>query len=184
MARAALCTVLFFAAALAAGEPYEAITPAQIHSITYDDPDILDDGGRISPVASGLDHLRKEERERFDALIAKIEKWPPSAESNPGQKTRNLLSLATFVDVSRSAFEAELAWWVFTRLQKELPKDTLTKICAWIVLNPEAGTAVKTAPELGYDWELEEKVIRERSTLYARKLLGRLLGKLPVKQTK
>ena len=83
--------------------------------------------------------------------------------------------------MTQGEFEGETAYVIFERIKKEIPKDDLIKICAWIVLKPEEGKAVTSAADLGYNGEMEEKELRERATVYAMKLLGRLLGKLPVK---
>jgi hypothetical protein len=52
-------------------------------------------------------------------------------------------------------------------------------ILAWIILAPEAGSVATTAPELGLERHPPESIIRERNQLYAKKLLGRLIGKIP-----
>ena len=160
-------------------EDYQSITEAQIKTITFDDCN--DDTGRISPVAPDITHLKNEELKRFEKLVTKLNASKLNTEKDVGQRVRNLIGISAFVDVSRSEFEGELACHVFETLKKEVPKDTLIKVCAWIAIKPGAGTAVKTAPDLGYDFEMDEQALRDRSALYARKLLGRLLNKLPAK---
>jgi ABC-2 type transport system permease protein len=50
---------------------------------------------------------------------------------------------------------------------------------AWIILNPDDGQAVTKAPELGLFRHPPERLVRQRSVIYAKKYLGRLLGKIP-----
>jgi ABC-2 type transport system permease protein len=51
-------------------------------------------------------------------------------------------------------------------------------VLAWIVLYPQEGTVITSAPELGLERQYTERFIRERTDLYARKFLGRLRGKI------
>jgi hypothetical protein len=44
---------------------------------------------------------------------------------------------------------------------------------------PQAGTTVTSAPELALGHQIREDIVRQRITLYAKKFLGRLLGKIP-----
>jgi hypothetical protein len=56
------------------------------------------------------------------------------------------------------------------------------KACAWVVLKPKEGDVIKTAPDLDIQAEIDEDEIRGRSVVYAKKMLGRLLDKLPPKE--
>jgi hypothetical protein len=58
-------------------------------------------------------------------------------------------------------------------------RDELEHILAWIALSPDAGSVINRVPELGLRRRPSEAIVRERVTLYAEKLLGRLLGKIP-----
>ncbi|MEI9975669.1 MAG: hypothetical protein WDO73_28565 [Ignavibacteriota bacterium] len=48
-----------------------------------------------------------------------------------------------------------------------------------IVLNPEDGQSVTKAPDLGLFRHPPDRLVRQRSVIYAEKYLGRLLGKIP-----
>ena len=158
---------------------WQAITEEQVKSITYEDCE--SDNGFVGPITNGLDHLSDDARKRFDEWCEKLDDWKPGQEADFGQRVRNYICLATIADMTQGEFEGETAYVIFERIKKEIPKDDLIKICAWIVLKPEEGKAVTSAADLGYNGEMEEKELRERATVYAMKLLGRLLGKLPVK---
>ena len=163
-----------------AAEAYEALTQKEIDAITYEEA-TMDDGVTI-PLRANLEHLDADAKKRFDEWSAKIDDWKPGQEENLGQQVRNWLSLVSVVDICQSEFEGETAWYVFDKLKKDVPKAKLIKITAWIALKPDAGKVVRNAPDLGYDNEQEEGEVRERTAVYSKKLLGRLLGKLPPKE--
>jgi len=94
------------------------------------------------------------------------------------QAARNLLSVAAIADISADPHEAEIGRIVFDELQTRHKHAELRRILAWVILNPGEGAVVNQAPELGLARHPPEVVVRERSALYARKYLGRLLGKI------
>ena len=55
----------------------------------------------------------------------------------------------------------------------------LTQSLAWIVLHPDDGTVPASMPELGLPGDIDGGIVRERSILYAKKVLGRIRGRLP-----
>jgi hypothetical protein len=71
---------------------------------------------------------------------------------------------------------------VFNYLKGTIPKDKLVKALAWAILHDKDGTVltnVKEIKELNIDAEIQEDDVRQRSNMYGRKLLFRLLGKKP-----
>jgi hypothetical protein len=161
-------------------DAYKKITQKEIDGITFDD--IEDDAGFITPLASDLDNLDDDSKKRLDEWVAKLNDWPGSKEEDIGQRVRNLLHIASLADMVHSEFEGETAFVIFDKLKSEIDKDVLIKACAWIILKPNDGKAVTKAPELGWDDDAEEDALRERAQMYAKKLLGRLEGKLPKKE--
>ena len=159
---------------LPAGTGYEAITAAQMDRITYEDlPGDNELATRLAPPFKAAD------TERMGEFAAKLRDWPPAGAENPGQSVRNLLSVAAIADVSADLREAEIARVVFNELQARHGRDPLRRILTWIILSPNEGTVINNAPELGLKRHPPESIIRERTVLYAKKLLGRLLGKIP-----
>jgi hypothetical protein len=156
------------------------ITRKDIDAITYEDAE--EDTGFITPLAPDLDNLDNDSKKRLDDWTAKLQDWAGAKEENVPQRVRNYLSVCSLADMVHSEFEGETAYVVFDTLKSEIDKDELIKACAWIVLKPEEGRCITRIPELGWDDDVDEDGIRERSSLYAKKLLGRLLGKLPKKQ--
>jgi hypothetical protein len=187
-ARAMLAMLLLAALAAApatrpaekrAAEPFESITQQQIETITYDD--VAVDNGFVTPLAQDLKHLEgdDERKGRFEEFVDKLEEWGPGKEKAVGQRVRNWMAVCTFGDLGRSEFEGEVPYAVFEKLKEEMPRDQLIKALAWVILKPNEGKTVTKAPELGVEDELEEEQVRLRSAVYAKKLLGRLMGKLP-----
>ena len=161
-------------------DAYKAITQKEIDSITFDD--IEDDAGFITPLAADLDNLDDDSKKRLDEWVAKLNDWPGSKVEDIGQRVRNLLHVASLADMVHSEFEGETAFVIFDKLKSEIDKDVLIKACAWIILKPNDGKAITKVPELGWDDDAEEDGLRERAQMYAKKLLGRLEGKLPKKE--
>lgn len=160
-------------------EAYESITPKDIASVTYDDVTV--DNGFICPLAKDLTNVEGDQKKRLDELNDKMDTWEPGQEKKIGQQVRNWIALCTLQDLGHGEFEAEVPFLIFDRLKKDIPKEKLRKAVAWIVLKPDDGKVILKAAELGFEDELEEAAVRERSAMYAKKLLGRLEGKLPVK---
>jgi hypothetical protein len=159
--------------------PVDAITQKDIDGINYDDAQ--DDSGFITPLAADLDNLDNDSKKRLDDWTAKLNDWAGAKEENVPQRVRNLLSVCSLADMVHSEFEGETAYVIFEKLKSEIDKDQLIKACAWIVLKPDEGRCITRIPELGWDDEIEEDGIRERVSMYSKKLLGRLVGKLPKK---
>ena len=147
------------------------ITEAEIAEIRLDglpgDHDIL------APLAPALsDSAASREFAR------KLAPWPPSNLDDAGQSIRNLVAVAAVADLCADPLEAEIGRVVFRRIATFDPAAARQAL-AWIVLNPEDGKVVTKAPELGLFRHPPERLVRQRSVLYAEKYLGRLLGKIP-----
>jgi hypothetical protein len=159
---------------------YAKITQKEIDAIEFDD--LPEDNGVVTPVAADLDNMDNDSRKRLDDWTSKLNDWAGAKEENLPQRVRNLLHVAALADLVHSEFEGETAYVIFDKLKSEVDKEVLIKACAWIVLKPNEGRAVTRVPELGWDDENDEEPLRERVMLYAKKLLGRLEGKLPKKE--
>jgi hypothetical protein len=157
-------------------DPLAAITDKQIQEITYDD--LPPDQGFVTPLAENLDNLDDDSQKRLAEWTDKLNAWAGARDENAAQRVRNLLAVASLSDLGRGEFEAETAYVIFEKLRGEVDKDVLIRACAWIVLKPEEGKTPTKVPELGWEEELDETMVRERVPLYAKKFLGKLLGKI------
>jgi len=160
-------------------EPYLAITDKEINEITYEDCE-LDNGFEI-PFAASLENLADDQKERLDEWKKKFEDWKPAKEEKLGQRVRNIIALISIIDAGHGEFEAEAPYVVYEWMKMEIPKEKLIKAAAWVALKTKDGECIKTAPDMDMDAEIDEDEVRGRSSVYAKKILGRLLGKLPPK---
>jgi hypothetical protein len=156
-----------------------AITKKEIDAITYED--VEEDTGFILPIAANLDDLDNDTKKRLDDWAAKLQDWSGAKDENVPQRVRNLMTVCALSDMIHGEFEREAPYVIFDKLKAEVDKDELIKVCAWMTLKPDEGRAITRIPELGWDDEVDEASVRERASLYAKKLLGRLVGKLPKK---
>jgi ABC-2 type transport system permease protein len=160
--------------ALPAGAAYEAVTDADADKITYEDlPGDNELVTRLAPPFKNVGDLPF-----VGEFTTKLKAWPPGQVETPGQAVRNLLSVAAIADIVADLHEAEIGRIVFDELQARHGRAELRKVLTWVILRPNDGTVVVTAPELGLKRHPPAAIIRERSVLYAKKYLGRLLGKL------
>jgi len=159
---------------LSRGENYHEITAAEIDSIHYNDlPEDAEIVSRFSPPLKASDFV-----DRLGELDQKLKAWAPGRIEDVGQRARNLLSIAAIADVEEDPLEGQIARGIFDQLKATVPKSELEKVLAWIILAPDRGNVVMNAHELGFRPIPGDKIIRERSGLYAKKYLGRLLGKI------
>ena len=108
--------------------------------------------------------------------------WPPGQVADVLQRLRNLLSICAIADVAEDQNESQIPFVVFDYLRGSIQKDQLIKALTWIILHDRDGTVltnVKEIKELNIDAEIGEEDVRMRSTIYAKKMLFRLLGKMP-----
>jgi len=159
---------------LAKETAYASITDEQANGITYDD--LPGDDEVVSRLAPPI--LPEDRTVVAGGFARKLELWAPGQLADAGQSTRNLLSVAAIADISQDLHEAEIARLVFDELQARYKHAELRRILAWIVLRPDDGTVITQALELDFPRHPPEAVVRERSSLYARKFLGRLMGKI------
>jgi hypothetical protein len=162
--------------------PFAAITDEEIAKITFEDS--ANDNGWVAPVAKDLTELESNPKKQksFNEWWDKVEEWPNAKSEDTVTKVCGLIDVAALVDLDRGQFEAETAYSVFAKLTKEVPKADLVKATAWMVLKPEECPAITTAPDIGIPGPVKEEKVRARAALYAKKLLGRLEGKLPAKE--
>ena len=96
------------------------------------------------------------------------------------QRLRNLISICAIADVVQDQNEAQIPFVIFNHIRANVQKDQLIKALVYIILNDKDGTVLtnlKDLKELAIDAEVPEDSVRERLTMYAKKLLFRVLGK-------
>jgi hypothetical protein len=148
---------------------YDSIKQEQIDSISF--AELPEDDDVVTPLAPANQALSD-----FSKQLAA---WPPGNVESVGQRVRNLVSAASVADILQDPHEGQIARTVFDRLRADVDQDQLEHALAWIVLRPQDGTVITSAPELGFSGNVDEDQIRDRDLMYARKFLGKVLGKLP-----
>ena len=98
--------------------------------------------------------------------------------ANSGEAIRHLVCVATLADLAQDPQEGEIARLVYDQLRADFSDEDLRRALAWIVLCPDDGTVLTSAPALGLRREIDENAIRNRASLYAEKFLGRVTGRL------
>jgi ABC-2 type transporter len=140
------------------------------------------DAGIVTPIAPEDEDPDPDTGDHLQYIREMLPSWQPGKVADPVQRVRNILYVAAVPDVLQLPIERFAPHAVFDRLQEDIPKDQLIKILYWIALHPTDGDD-KAVNEL---WALkfsndsvDLEQTRERAAIYAVKLLGRLLGKLP-----
>jgi ABC-type multidrug transport system permease subunit len=148
------------------------ITEAQIAEIRFDS--LPADHDLVAPLAPPtLDPSPAKE------FAAKLGRWQQGKLDDSGQSIRNLVSIAAVADLCADPRESEIARLVFQQLSRGFEPAVARQGLAWIILSPEDGMALTKAPELDLYRHPPERLVRQRSVIYAEKYLGRLLGKIP-----
>jgi ABC-type transport system involved in cytochrome c biogenesis permease component len=148
------------------------ITEAEIAQIDFNA--LPGDSDIIAPLApTALDTARSRQ------FAGKLAAWLPGKLDDAGQAIRDLVSVAAVADLCADPREAEIGRLVFRQIRSRFEPAVARQALAWIVLSPEDGQIVTKAPELGLFRHPPERLVRQRSVVYAEKYLGRLLGKIP-----
>lgn len=157
----------------------EAIPAATIAAI--DLSDARSDGGWVAPVSRSLAHLDRDpaRRQRVSDLMQRIDAWAPAA-ADPLAVHRRL-NAAALADLGRSDLEAEVNWAVFASLCALPGREAMVQAAAAVVLGRSGGSALTAVEAAGLRTTVPPAEVEERIRLLGRKLLGRLLGTLPVR---
>jgi len=156
-------------------ESWQNITPAQIDGVSFDN--LPGDDGLVAPVARSLDDLPAASKTRVAGIRDLLDNWQPAQEGAVVQRVRNLLSAAAVFDVLEDPDEAAVGYVILDSIRRQVPDRDLKKVLTYIIENPSADSVLTRVPALGIRGEITEAAARERSALYARKLLKRILVK-------
>jgi len=154
---------------------WQDVTPAEINAVKFDS--LPPDEGEIAPVAKNLDDLGAVSKARVQGIQNMLDRWPPAQHGDVDQRVRSLLSAAAVFDVLEDPDEGQLAFVILTHIRRQYPAGDLERILTSIIDNPTAGTVETQVPDLGLKGAITGQAARERTGMYAAKLLKRLLGK-------
>jgi hypothetical protein len=80
-------------------------------------------------------------------------------------------------DVLEDPDEGAIGYVVLDAARREAPDPELEKALTYIIEHPGDGAVFTQVPELGIHGQITEQASRERTGMYAAKLLKRILGK-------
>jgi outer membrane biosynthesis protein TonB len=163
--------------------------PATWRDVTMDDIErdliftrLPPDEGVVTPIARADEEPDAETAAQLEKMRLALADWKPGKVSDPVQRVRNLLFVVAVPDVFQmQELERFLPYVVYERIQAEIPKDDLVKILYWIATHPFDGddSAVDQLRPLGlFSGPADMETTRDRLSVYAVKLLGRLTGKI------
>ena len=155
---------------------WEAVTDAQLAAISY--ADLPADTDIVTRVSRSFE-LEPAGASRVQEFSAALRHWAPAQVPDKAQAVRNLLSVASIADLAQDRREGEISRVVFNQLLADIPREQLRRILGWVILNPQGGSVVTDLHDLGIRRRPSESAIRLRNEIFARKLLGRMLGRLP-----
>ena len=157
--------------------PWDNVTLADIdRDLVFDR--LPPDDGVVTPVAVGGYAPFPE----TECLRSKLPEWVPGLASDPVQRVRNLLYVATVPDLYQMEdIERNTPYVVFDRIRLTVARDDLAKILYWIALHPSEGSDAAADQLRGVCLDIsgpsDQEELRNRTAIYAVKLLGRVLGK-------
>ncbi len=162
---------------------WQAVTMADItRDLVFDH--LPSDDGIVTPIAPMYEQPSQAASDQLDYMRSALAEWAPGKVADPVQRVRNDLYVAAVTDVFQLEIERYVPLLVFAQIQRDVPKDQLVKILYWIAIHPYDGddTAVNDLKSLGLEGtpgDIGE--VRNRTGVYAVKLLGRVLGKITPK---
>jgi len=140
------------------------------------------DSGVVTPIAPFDEEPDEITAAQLDKMRLALPEWQPGKVPDPVQRVRNFLYVAAVPDVFQmQELERFVPLVVYERIQEDIPKEDLIKILYWIATHPFDGDdkAVDELRPLGlFNGPADMEQTRGRSSVYAVKLLGRIIGKL------
>jgi hypothetical protein len=120
----------------------------------------------------------------LDCIQNNLTEWAPAKISDPVQRVRNLILVAVVPDIlQEDQLEPFVPRVVLDRLRKDYPREQLERILYWIATHPDQG-AIDAADRVSgacvplRGGVTDRALLRERTGIYARKMLGRVTGRI------
>jgi ABC-type multidrug transport system permease subunit len=156
-------------------EPWRDVTIDEINHVSF--ADLPPDYGVVAPVDKSLEEVPAGSRDRVSGIARLLWDWPPAQQGDLPQRLRNLLSAAAVADVLEDPDEGAIGYVVLDAAHRQAPDLELERALTYIIDHPGDGTVFTQAPELGIHGQITEPASRERTGMYAAKLLKRILAK-------
>jgi ABC-2 type transport system permease protein len=163
------------AAANGKAERWQEVTEGEIDAVSYDG--LPPDDGEVAPLAASLDGLTGSSKARVAMIEGRLRHWGPAEHGESDERVREELSEAGVFDVLEDADEGALGLMIINHIREQYPAGDLKRILTFIIENPKAGSVETDVAGLGVRGQITEDAARERTVMYAKKLLKRLVGK-------
>jgi hypothetical protein len=159
--------------------PWQAVKIPPVESGLYER--LPPDNGVVAPIASIDEAIYPELADHLECVRSTLPAWGPGQVDDPVQRVRNYLYVAAVPDMFQmEPLERWLPLVVLDRLKRDIPGEQLTRILYWIASHPSEGddSAADQLRAVCIDaaGPSDLATLRERTTFYALKLLGRLTG--------
>jgi hypothetical protein len=167
-------------AAASAGAPWQRVTLDQI-SKEIDFTRLPPDDGVVTPIAPADEDPEPALVPELDRIRHRLSAWKPGHVTDQVQRVRNYLFVAVVPDLFQIPIERFVPHLVFEHLEATVSKDDLVRILYWIALHPDEGNdlALDELHSVGLgNGPSDTDEVGARTSIYAVKLLGRLIGKL------
>jgi hypothetical protein len=167
-----------------------AVPPGPWQGVTMADIDRLDfrglppDDGLVAPVAPADARPHPTIARELACVREALPGWAPARVSDPVQRVRNHLYVAAVPDkFQMERLEAWLPLLVLEQLRQQFREDQRIRILYWVATHPREGSTAAATQLRGVCIDtggrpVDVELLRERTTFYAVKLLGRLTGRL------
>ncbi len=155
--------------------PWQQVTLAQIDSVSFEH--LPPDEDTIAPIENHMELLSPASKARVEGIRKQLPDWPPGRQGDIVRRVHNYLYAASVFDILEDPDEGAAARVILDYIRQLAPDTDLEKILTYIIEHPSEGPAIVQVPELGAKGEITEDAARDRSAMYATKLLKRILGK-------
>ena len=157
--------------------PWERVTAQDVAALDFNLPP---DSGVVAPMAYPDDPPDESSAAQLETVRRNLAGWAPANNGTDIQRVRNLLYVAAVPDSVQHPLERFVPAVVLQRLSEMYSKENLLKMLTWIALHPGEGTVIDDVTEVGIEGQAgDPDVVRERTTFYALKFVGRLTGRPP-----
>lgn len=162
--------------------PWRAVTAASINALNF--RDLPPDDGVVTPFAAASEQPHRSLAKEIACVRRTLPEWKPGTVEDPVQRVRNYLYVAAIPDMFQmEELEPWLPRFVLERVRQDIPKEQLVRILYWIATHPSEGdtSAASRLREVCINTggrPTDVKLLRERTAIYATKMLGRLTGKI------
>ena len=171
--------VVAAAPAPAAPTPWRAYNKVDFARLPF--ASLPPDSGNEAPIAPADEAPDLGVQADLNAVAANLKTWAPGKVTDPVQRVRNLMYVASATDQAKATLERHLPYLIMDTLRAQFPDEELEQILCWIANHPGEGdhSAVFRLDELGLlfnvnDWDVPE--IRRRNEWYSIKFVWWLLG--------